>query len=806
VTGTIAGETRVALRRLRRSPGFTAAAALTLALGIGANTALFSLADAALLRPLPYPTADRLMMLWSAQPGAGKAREQVSGADFLDWRREARALDAMAAWADWGFALTGPGEVEELRSVRVSANIFELLGATPALGRGFLPEEETSGRDRVVVLSHAFWSGRLGADPAAVGRTLTLDGEPYEVVGVMPEGFRFPDEGAVALWNPLAFDGSELRSRAERRFQVIGRLAPGATPADAAAELEVITHRLAEAHPETNAGWSAAAVPAGEAVAAGGRSALTLLLGTVALVLLLACANVAHLFLARTLDRGSELAVRAALGGGRGRLIRLLVLECTAVVALGALAGVALAVWVVPLVHALDPGLLPRWREGTIDVRVLGLTTALLVPVVLACGVLPGLQALRVGGGAPSGVGSRLTEGRERARVRSALILGEVALATVLLAMAGLHLRSLVRLQRVDPGFVPERVLAATVFLSGPRYAADTLQIGFFAGLLDRLGAAPGVATAGAVTTLPMNPVGIDYDLPFSADGSPPASPAEVREVDLRVVAGDYFAALGVAVLHGRAFDATDRENGPRVVMVNRTLAERYFPGESAVGRRVWVGGSIGPATIVGVVSDVRHHGLAARPKPELYVPFRQYPHGGMTVVVRGTGEPAALARTVKAAVHATDPTQPISDLTTLPDLLRGSVAPQRFNLILLGGFAGLALVLAGVGVYGIVAYAVAGRRREIGIRIALGAAGREVRRAVMGPALRPALAGIAVGGAGAVLLGRMLAPDLYQVSPHDPLTYALVTLVLLGTAALACAIPARRAGRIDPMVALRSE
>jgi putative ABC transport system permease protein len=805
VTGALAGEVRLALRRLRRSPGFTAAAVTTLALGIGANTALFSLADAALLRPLPYPTSQRLMMLWETQPGAGKARERVSAADFLDWRREARSLDAMGAWAYWGFALTGSGEPEELSSVRVSANLFELLGVAPALGRAFRPEEEGAGRNRVVMVSHAFWAGRLGADPGAVGRTLTLDREPYQIVGVMPQGFRFPDDGAVALWNPLAFDASELTTRAERRFNVIGRLAPGAAPADAAVELEVIAARLAQAHPETNAGWSVATVPAIEAVAAGGRSALTLLLGTVALVLLLACANVAHLFLARTLDRSGELAVRAALGGGPGRLLRLLMLECTAVVALGALGGVALAVWVVPLVHALDPGLLPRWREGTIDARVLALTSALLLPVVFACGVLPALHAVRLGAGTPGG-GRRLTEGRERGRMRGAMILAEVSLAVVLLAMAGLHLRSLARLQQVDPGFDPARVLAATVFLSGPRYSSDAGQVGFFASLLERLDGSPDVAAAGAVTTLPMNPIGIDYDLPFSADGSPPPSPAERREVDFRVVAGDYFHAIGVPVLHGRGFDATDREASARVAMVNRTLIERYFPGENPVGRQVWVGGGIGRATVVGVVGDVRHQGLAALPKPELYVPFRQYPHGGMTVVVRGTGDPNALSRTIKDAVLALDPMQPISDLATLPDLLRASVAPQRFNLILLGGFAGLALLLAGIGVYGIVAYAVSERQREIGIRMALGAAGPQVRRAVMAPALRPCLAGIALGSAGAVLLGRLLRPDLYQVSLQDPLTYAVVALVLFGAAALACAIPARRARRIDPVVALRSE
>jgi putative ABC transport system permease protein len=804
VNGAITGELRLVVRRLRRSPGFTVAAVLTLALGIGANTTLFSLADAALLRPLPYPTAGRLMMLWETQPGAGKARERASAANFLDWRHEAPAFDAMAAWDDWGLALTGAGEPEELSAVRVSPNLFSLLGVTPALGRAFVPEEETSGRDRVVVLSHDFWAVRFGGDSGVIGGTLTLDGQPHEVVGVMPEGFRFPDQASVALWNPLAFDASELVTRAERRFNVLGRLAPGARQADAQAQLELVAARLAKAHAETNAGWSVSVVPAVEAVAAGGRSAVTLLLGTVALVLLLACANVAHLFLARTTDRERELAVRVALGGSPARLLRLLVLESGAVAVLGALGGIALAVWAVPMVYALDPGLLPRWRQGTVDLRILGLTTALLVPVVFACGVLPGLHSLRLGA-APSHAGLRLTTGRERNRVRRALIVAEVSLATVLLAMAGLHLRSLVRLQQVDPGFDGERVLAATIFPSGPRYTSDERQIGFFHDLLERLDRQPGIVAAGAVTTLPMNPIGIDYDLPFSADGSPPPSPAERREVDFRVVAGDYFSTLGVPVV-GRTFDATDREDGARVAMVNRTLAERYFPGENLLGRQVWVGGGVGRATVVGVVGDVRHRGLAARPKPELYVPMRQYPHGGMTVVVRGLGDPAGLTRVLKESVYGIDPAQPITGLTTLPDLVRGSVAPQRFNLMLLGGFAALALILAAVGVYGIVAYTVSGRTREIGIRMALGAAGREVGRTVMGPALGPSVAGIAIGSAAAVLLGRALAPDLYEVRPQDPLTFAFVAFILLGSAVIACAIPARRASRIDPVVALRSE
>ena len=804
---SLAADLRLAVRRLRRSPGFTAAAVATLTLGIGANTAFFSLADAALLRPLPYPTAGRLVMLWERQAAAGKERERASAANFLDWRRGSRALDEIAAWAPWGFALTGEGEPEELASVRVSANMFRLLGVSPAMGRGFLPEDETSGRDRIVVLSHGFWAGRMGADPKAVGKTLTLDGEPYQIVGVMPDEFRFPDDASVALWNPLAFDASELVTRAERRFNVIGRLAPGATLADAATELEVVAGHLAGEYPETNAGWTIAAAPAAETVAAGGKASLSLLLGTVALVLLLACANVGHLFLARALDRGRELAIRTALGGAPARLLRLLVIECAVVAAIGAAGGVALAAWAVPLVQAFDPGLLPGWREAVLDGRVLAFTLVLLVPVTFFCGVLPAWRAVGLDRASPlTGAGERLTAGRDRGRVRRGLIVAEVALSVVLLVAAGLHLRSLVRLQQVDPGFHADGVLAATVFLPGVQESEDAQEISFFTRLLESLARRPEVASAGAVTTLPMNPVGIDYDLPFSADGIRPPATAERQEVDFRVVAGDYFQALGVPVVRGRGFDATDREDAARVVLVNRTLANRFFPGQNPVGRRVWVGGHFGVATLVGVVGDVRHRSLAARPRAELYVPFRQYPHGGMTVVVRASGDRAGLARIVKEEIYGLDRAQTISSLTTLTELLHGSVSPQRFTLLLLGGFAGLALLLAAVGVYGVIAYAVGRRTREIGIRMALGAAGREIRRAVVRPAVGLAGIGVALGSAGAWILGRVLAPDLYQISLHDPLTYALVACILLAAAWAACAIPARRAARLDPLVALRSE
>ena len=792
--GILAGEIRLAWRRLGRTPGFTAAAALTLALGIGAVTAVVTLVDAALLRPLPFPESGRLVVAWEQQPP--RERERVSARNFIDWRRESRTFSGLAAWIVWGRAVTGAGEPEELPLVRASAGLFRVLGVEPALGRGFLPEEETPGRDRVVVLSHGFWTSRYGADPGMVGRRILLDGEPYEVVGVMPPGFRFPDDNSVALWTPLGFNESELAGRAQRMFNVIGRLAPGADLASARAELATIARRLAAAHPETNAGWGVTLLPAPEVAGAASRRPLLLLLGAVGFVLLLACVNVGHLFLVRALDRKREMAVRIALGAAPARLVRLLMVESAMVALVGGALGIAIAAWSLPAVRALDPDLVPGWRELAVDGRILALASAVLVGVTLASGLLPALRAAR------GGPGGALTT---RGGLPRGVIVAEAALSVVLLIGAGLFLRSLVRLQRQDPGFEPGRVLAATIFPSDAKYDDDEKQVAFFSTLVDHLRGMPGVEAAGAVTTLPMNPVGIDYDLPFSPTGTPPA-PGPRQEVDFRGVEGDYFRALGIPLKRGRAIESSDRADAARVAVVNQTLARGFFPDADPVGRRVWVGGGLGAVTVVGVVGDVRHRGLAARPRPEIYVPSAQYPQGGMTVVVRTQGDPAALSRALKQQVYAIDRDQPISSIVTASELVAGSVAPRRTQLFLFGGFAALALALAAIGVYGVVAYAVGRRSREIGIRMALGATDRNVRRAVLLPGLFLAAAGVAAGSGAAWAMSRLLAAELYEVSPHDPAAYISAALVLLAVAWAACEIPARRASRLDPLTVLRSE
>ncbi len=803
----VAADLRLAWRRLARSPAFTLAAAITLALGIGANTAIFTLVDAALLRPLPYPEADRLGVLWESKGAAGQDQEGVSATNFLDWQRETRAFEELAAWTSWGFAVTGSGEPEELNVVRASPGIFRLLGVAPVLGRGFLDEEATPGRDRVVVLSHGLWSQRFGGDPGTIGTTVVLDGAPYEIIGVMPAGFRFPNDAGVDLWVSLGFDEGELTTRAERMFQVIGRLAPGMSFDEARAELELIAGGLAKEFPETNGGWTINLQPASEAAGARSRRPLAILLGTAGFVLLIACANVGHLVLARAVDREREIAVRTALGASPGRVARMLVLESALVALLGTLLGLALAAWAVPAIRTLDPGLLPGWRTPAVDGRVLLFASGLLVLTTLVSSLWPALQSASPDLQSPlAGAGGRLTDGRRRARLRQGLIVGEVALSVVLLVAAGLMLRSLQRLNRVDPGFDPDRVLAMTLFPAGEEYRDRSRQAAFFAELVERLSRMPGVEAAGAVTTLPMNPIGIDYDLPFSADGRPPAPTAERQEVDFRGVQGDYFRALGIPVLRGRGFTSADRADGARVVIVNETLVRRHFAGGDPVGREVWVGGSVGQATVVGVVGDTRHRGLATAPRPELYVPTAQYPQPGMTVALRARGEPLAIANAAKAQVYAIAPSQPISDLVTLPELLSDSVSPRRFNLILLASFAGLALVLAAIGVYGILAYSVTQRTREIGVRLALGAGSAEIRRAVSWPGLGLASVGVLLGLGGAWALTRVLSGELYEVSPRDPATFGAVAALLLAVAWAATEIPARRAVRVDPVIALRSE
>jgi putative ABC transport system permease protein len=800
---TLLQDFRYATRTLRGSPLNTTVAVLALALGIGANTAIFSVVNAVLLRSLPFREPDRLVVLSSVRPESG-ARDDVSAADFEDWRASSRTFQTLAAWRFWGMALEGMGEPEELVSIRASANLFQLLGVAPAVGRGFRPEGDQPGRDRVVVLSQGLWQRRFGGDPRIIGRSLTLDGEPYTVVGVMPAGFRFPDDDDVSLWLPLAFQDFETHSRSVRTFNVLGRLAPGATLAQARAEMEGLAVGLARRYPDTNAGWGAAVMPAREALV-GRNRALVVLLGAVAFVLAIACANVASLLLARASRRRRELGIRTALGASRLRVVRQLLVESALLGFFGAVLGLVLATWGTPAITALAPEGLPQWNPVSLDATVLLFTLAVSLGAAVLAGVVPALQA-----SAPDPVaslregGTRLTAGSRAGRVQGGLIVAEVALALVLLVGAGLLLKSFVRLRNADPGFRMENVLVATIFLPSSRYPEPSREALFFEELRERVRRLPGVISEGAVTALPMNPVGIDYDLPLEIEGRPATAGQEPR-VDYRVATPVYFRTLGIPLLRGRDFSETDRPDRPGVMIVNRALARRFFPGEDPVGKRVRTPEG-GPLEIVGVVGDVRHRGLDVAPVPEMFVPFQQAPHGGMTLVARTRGDPLALSAAVKHEVYTLDPNQPITVLTTLDRVVSDTLAAPRFDAVLLGGFAALALALAVLGIYGMLSYAVSQRTQEIGVRMALGARRNEVVRLVMGRGMALAGAGVALGLAGALALTRVLRGLLHEVSPTDPTTLAATALLLVAVALPACWIPARRATGIDPLIALRAE
>jgi predicted permease len=790
-----------AARALRDRPGFTLTIVVTLALGIGANAAIFSLVDASLLRPLPFVEPDRLVALGEARP-SGEA-DDLAAPTFVEWRHAARSLEALAAWTWWGLALTGRGEPEELLTIRASPSLFPTLGAGAALGRTFAPEEEAPGRGAVVLLSDGLWRRRFGADPGILGRTLVLDGEPRTVVGVMPRGFRFPD-AEIDLWIPLGFHDYERESRTIRMFNVIGRLAPGATIDGARAEMAAIAAATAAREPGTHRGWSAWVEPAASRLV-NAPAALPLLLGAVGLVLLIACANVASLLLARGAERERDLAVRAALGAGRGRLARELLAEALVLAAAGGALGLLLSGWLVDLVQALDPEGLPGWHEVRVDGRAVAFTAAASLAAALLAGLVPALRAARPDLDRALREGSGRATARRATRAREALAVGETALAIVLVAGAGLLVQSLLRVVRTDPGFDSRRALVASLFLPGSRYDGPGVGRRFFEDLLARSGALPGVLAAGGVSALPLAEVGEDYDVPYRVTDRPPTSD-ESPSADFRVATTGYFRALGIPLVAGRDFATTDVEGAPAVAVVNRTLARRAFGERDPLGRRLTLERSGEEVTVVGVVGDVRHRGLDAEPRPEIYRPLGQDDHThALTIVLRTAGPPLALADPLKRTVLELDPDLPISVLTTLEDLTSSSVASRRMDAAVLGSFAALALLLAALGLHGALAGAIAGRTRDIGIRMALGAGRRRVMREVVGRGLALAATGFALGLPAAVLLARVLRGMLVGVGPADAATHAGAAVVLLGTALLAAWLPARRAAGVDAAAALRS-
>jgi putative ABC transport system permease protein len=801
---------RYALRTLLRSPGFTLVAVLTLALGIGANTAIFSVVNAVLLRPLPYPDPDRLVMLWGTYPEFGQTTTSLP--DFRDWREQSTAFGELAGHVPTTSNLAiAEGEPGRVRRAIVTANFFRTLGVQPLLGRFFLPEEEQGGGEsyavgeQVAVISHGLWHSRFAGEPAVLGTEIRLHGRPFTIVGVAPQDFRFGETRDV--WTPL-----NLAADAGRRsefVEVVGRLRSDATLEQARAEMLSINRRLAEEYPETNATIGVEVVPLHEQVIGGMRPALLAFMGAVGLVLLIACANVANLMLTRAAACERELAIRAALGAGRARLARQLLTESTVLALAGAGLGLLLAAAGIEALRHTQAELIPRFGEVTIDPRVLGFTFALAVGSGLLFGLAP---AVRVGGRALSGVlrggGRGLIGGDGVRRLRGALVLGEVALALMLLVGAGLLIRSFERLQQVDTGFEPRGVLSVQVALPVLQYPEPEQRVAFWHRVLESVATAPGVESAALGSNFPLSR-GAGY-WSFEIEGRPPSEPGSMQDAQPFTVTPGYFRTLRIPLLEGRAFEEQDHADAPRVAIVNRTVVERFFGGASPIGHRVTFGDPENPETewwtVVGVAADTRIEGMREAPYSQIYRPSAQVGGTSMAVLLRSAGDPLQLANTVRHAVRALDPTLPVFDVKTMEQYVAEAVAQPRIGTTLLSVFAAIALLLAAIGIYGLISYTVAQRTQEIGVRMALGAQPAEVLRLVVRQGMGPVLAGTGVGLFGAWAASRLIGSLLYETSATDPPTFIGVALFLAAVGLAAAYLPARRATRVDPIIALRSE
>ena len=797
---------RYGVRMLLKNRSFTAVALLALALGIGANTAIFSVVNAVLLRPLPFRDPNRLIMIWeNYQQRGGPEREWASPADFRDFRDQSQSFENVVALLGWGPTLTGQDEPEDLQGAAVSHDTFTMLGVDPLLGRGFAEDEDRVGAERVVVLSHRLWQRRFNADPEIVGRSLTLHGESFTVIGVMPRGFLFPILPDTEVWRtsgPLIAPNSGC-DRGCVILRLMARLKSGVTIESARAEMGALTQQIAERYPETNKGVGATLVPLHEQLVGDVRPAMLVLLGAVGLVMLIACANVANLLLARAAAREKEVAIRAALGASRARLIRQHLTESLALAVIGAALGLLLAFWMVDLLVSFAPKGTPRLDEISIDPSVLGFTclTALLTGV--AFGLAPALVTSRANFSSALKEGGRDSSGTTRgARVRSALVVSEVALALMLLVGAGLLIRSFVNLQRVDPGFNPKDVLRVDVGLPRSRYADRNQSAAFYKQLLDRVGALPGVQSAGAVSSLPLSGGGTDSN--FGIEGRPPAEPGKPQVGWYSSVTPDYFRAMGIRLLRGREFTEADNATATRVVVISDAMSRRYFPDEDPIGKQLVFGND--KREIIGVISDVRFFGLNSDTRPSMYFAHPQTPARGMSLVVRTESNPLSLAAAIRREVSALDRDLAVSSVMTMQELVGSSLAESRFTLLLLGAFAFVALLLSAIGVYGVVSYSVTQRSHEIGVRMALGAQMADVLKLVVGQGMMLVLGGVGLGLLGAFSLSRVMESLLFGVGATDVLTFVATSVILAGVAVGACFVPARRATKVDPMEALRYE
>jgi predicted permease len=807
---TLLQDLRYAFRALAANPAFTAVAVATLAIGIGANTSIFTAVHHLLFRPYPFlEKSSRLAALWEVGP-RGNDHNEVSPADLKDWRANLKSFDHLASHVWWTGNVTGGERPERIQGFQVSADYFETLGLRPALGRTFTPGEDEPGRDRLVVLSWGLWQRRFGGDSAVLGTTVSINGIPRTIIGVMHDGVRYP--AAAEMWAPYAPPPETWTRRQSHYLLVTGRLAPGRSIEQARAELATLTAVLATQYPETNRGWSSNVRPLVRDTTRQIAPMLAVLMAAVGFVLLIVCANVANLMLARATGRGRELSIRVALGASRARIARLVLVESMVLALAGGVGGVLLALFGVDLITSLVPAdfrrMLPGFQNFAINGTVLAFSAGLSIASALLFGLVPALRAARGAAGKESLRRGGTTSGRERHRLRRGLVGAEVALALLLLVGAGLTLRTFRHLATLEPGFEVQGVALTSLSLPGRGYAEAPDAARFYSRLVERVGALPGVAAAGAANVVPL--CSCNETSGFSVIGAPPYPPGEGPDVDWRVVTPGYLAALRIPLRQGRGFTDADGRDAPGVVIVNETVSRRWFPDGGALGRRLFVGGdTTRPVEVVGIVGDIRHDGLTRQAPPEIYLPAAQLPSWDMTIVARAEGgeeAAATLLPAVRAAVLEIDPNQPVYDQQTMGNLRSRSVLQYQFSLRLLAGLGLVALLLAGVGIYGVISQLVAERTREIGIRIALGGDQRSVQRLVVWQGMMPAALGIGVGLLLAPALTLLVRRMLVGISPTDPVTFGSVAVLLLGVALVACWLPARRAARVDPMIALRAE
>jgi putative ABC transport system permease protein len=811
-------ELRHAFRSLLHSPGFSLVAIITVALAIGANTAVFSLVNALLLRPLPYKSPNELVLLWQKFPAQGLDRIPVSAPEYDDYTKELQSME-IGGFDYVDLNLTAGDMPERIAGAVVSPSVFQVLGVQPSKGRVFTPQEFGEGNDGVVVISERLWKRRFNSDPQFVGKELQLNGRTFTVVGIMPEAFQFPlplfgIQGGtfgqkVDIWKPIAFTENELKSRGSRSYGVIGRLKPGVSLGKAQAELDTIIanwySRFTDNYrAETRFGATLYALH--DQVIGGMRTALWILSGAVALVLLIACANLTTMLLARAGAREREFAIRAALGAGAGRLVRQTLTESILLALVGGGAGVMLAIWGVTFLKQISGSTVPRIAEANLDLRVLLVTLVVSIVTGIVFGLIPAFastkpeltEALKEGGrGSTSGV--------RRNRVRNAFVVAEVALALVLLVGSGLLLKSFARLQQVDPGFDPHNVLTMEVSLPVAKYARGKPVAQFYQEFVRRVQALPGVEAAGLTTILPLS--GTNSDSSFAIEGRDSMVEKVYPDEEIRVITPDYFKALRVPLVSGRYFDDRDNADAPKSVIVNEALAKKWFPNQDPIGKRITLGNPNKPEvewiTIVGVVGSMHHQGLEVDPKPEFYGPHQQNPYRGMILAVRSKQDPRSLGESVRRELRQLDPELPLANVRTLEQVAGDSIAPRRLSVVLIGVFAAVALVLASVGIYGVMSFLVVQRTHEIGVRMALGATRGDVLKLVITRAARLVFVGTAVGLLLALISTRALGAMLYNVAAFDLTTFALVTFALAVVALLASFLPALRATRADPMLAL---